>query len=309
MVTSCGMMQREYMVMSLGTKEYFVKETFKSIKRNQLMSFASVSTVAVSLLVLGMFLLMVMNANNLAKYLESQVQVSVYMEDGASQNAIATTEKSLKALPGVVKVTSINKDQAMAKFKKRLGDQNRLLDALGEENPFPNSFDVQVDKPERIAQIVPKIDEMKGVETAKFGQEVVEHMFKLTELLRMGGILLVFLLALATLFIISNTIRITVFARRREVSIMKYVGATNWFIRWPFLLEGMFLGFAGSVVATLVLMQIYLALQEKVYTTLAFFPLIPAWPFLGYLSLFLIITGTAIGAAGSCIPLRKFLDV
>ena len=295
--------------MSLGTKEYFVKETFKSIKRNQLMSFASVSTVAVSLLVLGMFLLMVMNANNLAKYLESQVQVSVYMEDGASQNAIATTEKSLKALPGVVKVTSINKDQAMAKFKKRLGDQNRLLDALGEENPFPNSFDVQVDKPERIAQIVPKIDEMKGVETAKFGQEVVEHMFKLTELLRMGGMLLVFLLALATLFIISNTIRITVFARRREVSIMKYVGATNWFIRWPFILEGMFLGFAGSVVATLVLMQIYLALQEKVYTTLAFFPLIPAWPFLGYLSLFLIITGTAIGAAGSCIPLRKFLDV
>ena len=309
MATLCGMMQREYMVMSLGTKEYFVKETFKSIKRNQLMSFASVSTVAVSLLVLGMFLLMVMNANNLAKYLESQVQVSVYMEDGASQNAIATTEKSLKALPGVVKVTSINKDQAMAKFKKRLGDQNRLLDALGEENPFPNSFDVQVDKPERIAQIVPKIDEMKGVETAKFGQEVVEHMFKLTELLRMGGMLLVFLLALATLFIISNTIRITVFARRREVSIMKYVGATNWFIRWPFLLEGMFLGFAGSVVATLVLMQIYLALQEKVYTTLAFFPLIPAWPFLGYLSLFLIITGTAIGAAGSCIPLRKFLDV
>lgn len=295
--------------MSLGTKEYFVKETFKSIKRNQLMSFASVSTVAVSLLVLGMFLLMVMNANNLAKYLESQVQVSVYMEDGASQNALAATEKSLKALPGVVKVTSVNKDQAMANFKKRLGDQNRLLDALGEENPFPNSFDVQVDKAERIAQIVPKIDKMQGVETAKFGQEVVEHMFRLTKLLRMGGILLVFLLALATLFIISNTIRITVFARRREVSIMKYVGATNWFIRWPFLLEGMFLGCAGSLVATFVLVQVYLALQEKVYTTLAFFPLIPAWPFLGYLSLFLILTGTAIGAAGSCIPLRKFLDV
>ncbi|MDD4320418.1 MAG: permease-like cell division protein FtsX [Acidaminococcaceae bacterium] len=295
--------------MSLSTKEYFVKETFKSIKRNQLMSFASVSTVAVSLLVLGMFLLMVMNANNLAKYLESQVQISVYMEDSASQNTLTAAEKSLKTMPGVTKVTSITKTQAMAKFKQRLGDQNRLLDALGEENPFPYSFDVQVDKPERIAQIVPKIDEMKGVETAKFGQEVVEHMFKLTKLLRMGGLLLVFLLAMATLFIISNTIRITVFARRREVSIMKYVGATNWFIRWPFLLEGMFLGFAGAMVASLVLIQIYLALQEKVYATLAFFPLITAWPFLAYLSLFLIITGTAIGAAGSCIPLRKFLDV
>lgn len=295
--------------MSLSTKEYFVKETFKSIKRNQLMSFASVSTVAVSLLVLGMFLLMVMNANNLAKYLENQVQISVYMEDSASSSTLSAAEKSLKNMPGVTKVTSVTKKQAMAKFKQRLGDQNRLLDALGEENPFPYSFEIQVDKPERIAQIVPKIDAMKGVETAKFGQEVVEHMFKLTKLLRMGGVLLVFLLAMATLFIISNTIRITVFARRREVSIMKYVGATNWFIRWPFLLEGMFLGFAGAMVASLVLIQIYLALQEKVYATLAFFPLIPAWPFLTYLSLFLIITGTAIGAAGSCIPLRKFLDV
>jgi cell division transport system permease protein len=295
--------------MSLSTKEYFVKETFKSIRRNQLMSFASVSTVALSLLVLGLFLLMVMNANNLAKYLESQVQISVYMEDSASNDNLAAAAKSLKAMPGVIKVTSVNKAEALAKFKKRLGDQNRLLDALGEENPFPYSFDVQVDKPERIAEIVPKIDEMKGVETAKFGQEVVEHMFKLTRLLRLGGIVLVVLLAMATLFIISNTIRITVFARRREVSIMKYVGATNWFIRWPFLLEGMFLGFAGALVASLVLIQMYVALQDKIYSTLAFFPLIPAWPFLGYLSLFLIVTGTAIGAAGSSIPLRKFLDV
>jgi len=295
--------------MSLSTKEYFVKETFKSIRRNQLMSFASVSTVALSLLVLGLFLLMVMNANNLAKYLESQVQISVYMEDSASNDNLAAAAKSLKAMPGVVKVTSVNKAEALAKFKKRLGDQNRLLDALGEENPFPYSFDVQVDKPERIAEIVPKIDEMKGVETAKFGQEVVEHMFRLTRLLRLGGIVLVVLLAMATLFIISNTIRITVFARRREVSIMKYVGATNWFIRWPFLLEGMFLGFAGALVASLVLIQMYVALQDKIYSTLAFFPLIPAWPFLGYLSLFLIVTGTAIGAAGSSIPLRKFLDV
>ncbi|NLU43508.1 MAG: ABC transporter permease [Acholeplasmataceae bacterium] len=295
--------------MSLSTKEYFVKETFKSIRRNQLMSFASVSTVALSLLVLGLFLLMVMNANNLAKYLESQVQISVYMEDSASNETLSAAAKSLKTMPGVVKVTSVTKTEALAKFKKRLGDQNRLLDALGEENPFPYSFDVQVDKPERIAEIVPKIDEMKGVETAKFGQEVVEHMFKLTRLLRLGGILLVVLLAMATLFIISNTIRITVFARRREVSIMKYVGATNWFIRWPFLLEGMVLGFAGALVASFVLVQIYLALQDKIYATLAFFPLIPAWPFLGYLCLCLIITGTAIGAAGSSIPLRKFLDV
>ena len=295
--------------MSLSTKKYFVKETFKSIRRNQLMSFASISTVALSLLVLGLFLLMVLNANNLAKYLENQVQVTVYMEDSASKNDLSVAEKTLKEMPGVVKVTTVSKPEALKKFKARLGDQDRLLDALGEDNPFPYSFEVQVDRPERIEEIVPKVETLKGVETAKFGQEVVEHMFQLTKILRVGGLLLVVLLAIATLFIISNTIRITVFARRREVSIMKYVGATNWFIRWPFLLEGMFMGFVGAVIASLALIQIYLTLQNKIYSTLAFFPLLASWPFLFYLSAFLILIGTAIGAAGSSISLRKYIDV
>jgi cell division transport system permease protein len=297
------------MDMSLNTKKYFIKETYHSIKRNQLMSFASVSTVALSLLVLGLFLMMVINANNLAGYLESQVQITVYMEDSAKGNTLTNAEKTLKEMPGVVKVSSVTKSQALENFKKRLGDQKDLLEALGTENPFPYSFDVQVDNPQRIAQIVPSIEKMPGVETAKFGREVVEHMFQLTKILRIGGLVLIVFLAVATLFIISNTIRITVFARRREVSIMKYVGATNWFIRWPFLLEGMFMGFIGAVIASAFLIQIYLTLQNKIYTTLAFFPLLGSWPFLGYLTLFLIVSGTLIGAAGSSISLRKFLDV
>lgn len=295
--------------MSQSNSKYFMKETLHSVKRNQLMSIASVSTVALSLLVLGMFLLMVLNANNLAQYLENQVQVTVYMQDGVGSGNLQAAQKTLEVMPGVVKVTAVTKGEALQRFKERLGDQQRLLDALGEDNPFPASFDVQVDRPERIAQLVPDIEKIQGVETAKFGREVVEHLFQLTKILRIGGLLLVALLAVATLFIISNTIRITVFARRREVSIMKYVGATNWFIRWPFLLEGMFMGFIGGIIASVCLVQIYLMLQSKIYTTLAFFPLIPGWPFLAYLSIFLVGTGTFIGAAGSSISLRKFLDV
>ena len=244
--------------MTLRSRKYFVKETFNSIKRNQLMSFASISTVALSLLVLGLFLLMVLNANNLAQYLENQVQVTVYMQDGIRDDTVQAAQKSLETMPGVVKVTKITKAEALGRFKDRLGDQVRLLDALGEDNPFPLSFDVQVDQPGRIATLVPEIEKMQGVETAKFGREVVEHLFQLTKILRIGGLILVSLLAVATLFIIANTIRITVFARRREVSIMKYVGATNWFIRWPFLLEGMLMGFLGAVIASLFLIQIYL---------------------------------------------------
>ena len=180
---------------------------------------------------------------------------------------------------------------------------------MGEDNPFPYSFEVQVDKPERIQEIVPQIEKMPGVETAKFGQEVVEHLFQLTRILRLGGIFLIIMLAIATLFIISNTIRITVFARRREVSIMKYVGATNWFIRWPFLLEGMFMGFVGALIAAVALFKMYDAAQVKIYSTLAFFPLLPSWPFMVYLCAGLVAVGTFIGAAGSAISLRKFLDV
>ena len=297
------------MAMSFSTKEYFVKETYKSIRRNGFMSFASISTVAVSLLVLGMFLMIFLNTNNLAQYLESQVQVSVYMQDNATGQELAAVKEKLTKMPGVVKVTQVSKTEALARFKKRLGDQDQLLNSLGKENPFPNSFEVQVDNPERIKVLTPQIGQLPKVETAKFGQEVVEHLFQLTKILRFGGILLVVFLAMATLFIISNTIRLTVFARRKEVIIMKYVGATDWFIRWPFLLEGMTLGFFGAVIAFILINSIYSGLLERIHATLAFLPLLPSSPLLLYVDLFLLFAGTGIGALGSYISLRKFLRV
>lgn len=295
--------------MRFSTKEYFVKETYKSIRRNGFMSFASISTVAVSLLVLGMFLMIFLNTNNLAQYLESQVQVSVYMQDSATAKELASVKDKLAKMPGVVKVTQVSKQQALERFKKRLGDQQQLLNSLGKENPFPNSFEIQVDSPERIKVLTPQIGQLPKVETAKFGQEVVEHLFQLTKILRFGGIILVVFLAMATLFIISNTIRLTVFARRKEVIIMKYVGATDWFIRWPFLLEGMTLGFCGAVVASLFINSIYSGLLERIHATLAFLPLLPTYPLLLYVDVFLLVAGTGIGALGSYISLRKFLQV
>ena len=295
--------------MRFSTKQYFIKETYKSIRRNGFMSSASISTVAVSLLVLGMFLMIFLNTNNLAQYLENQVQISVYMQDSATDKELASVKDKLTKMPGVVKVTQVNKQQALERFKKRLGDQEQLLNSLGKENPFPNSFEVQVDNPDRIKVLTPQIGQLPKVETAKFGQEVVEHLFQLTKILRLGGIVLVVFLAMATLFIISNTIRLTVFARRKEVIIMKYVGATDWFIRWPFLLEGMTLGFFGAVVAFVLINSIYASLLDRIHATLAFLPLLPTSPLLLYVDLFLLAAGTGIGALGSYISLRKFLRV
>ena len=295
--------------MNFSTKEYFIRETYKSIRRNGFMSFASISTVAVALMVLGIFLLIFLNTNNLAKHLESQVQVSVYMQDDANQDELADMKTKLEKMEGVVKVTAVTKAEALQRFKERLGDQQKIMDSLGGDNPFPNSFDVQVKSPDAIKGITDKISALPKVETARFGQEVVEHLFYLTKVMRLGGVALVIFLAAGTLFIISNTIRLTVFARRKEVEIMKYVGATDWFIRWPFMLEGMTLGFLGAVAANILLNISYVSLMNTIHATLAFLPLLPTQPLMTYLTIFLLLAGIGIGALGSYISLRKFLRV
>lgn len=289
--------------------EYFIREAVSSLRRNGLMSFASVSTVALSLLILGMFLVMVLNLNNMASTLESQVQISVYLQDGLSEHEMREVGTRITKLPGVVQVNFIDKEEAMKRFKERLGEQQSLLNALGEANPLPNAFEVKVDRTDRVKPVAQAITQLKGVENAKFGQEVVEQLFALTRMVRIFGLVIILFLALAALFIISNTIRITVFARRKEIGIMKYVGATNWFIRWPFLLEGMMLGFGGALVAVLCLNETYGVLIHQVYESLAFLPLIPQYPFITNISVVLLVTGTVIGALGSTISLRRFMRV
>ena len=210
-------------------------------------------------------------------------------------------------MQGVESVKYVDRETAMKRFRERLGDQQFLLDSLGETNPLPNSFEVRILRPDMVRTAAEAIAEMPGVETAKYGQDVVEHLFDITRLVRLFGLALMFVLAMATLFIISNTIRLTVFARRKEIAIMKYVGATDWFIRWPFLLEGIVLDCLGGIVAAIVLRGAYRVIAAKIYDTLAFFPLLPENPFLHYVTAAILICGMFVGALGSTISLKKFL--
>ncbi|MCI7056285.1 ABC transporter permease [Selenomonas bovis] len=295
--------------MKLRTSEYFIQETLRSLRRNNWMSFASVGTVAVSLFVLGVFLLLVLNMNRLASSLESQVQISVYLADGLSESARKDIASDIEALQGIEEIRYVPKEKAKERLAKRLGDQKYLLDALGEKNPLPDSFEVVLKSPALVETAAAAITRMDGVEQAKYGQDVIEHLFAITRLIRIFGLALMVLLAGATLFIISNTIRLTVFARRKEVAIMKYVGATDWFIRWPFLLEGMVLGFVGGVLAAIALQSFYAAMAAKIYETLAFFPLLPQYPYMYYVSAAILLSGMGIGALGSTISLKRFLKV
>ena len=295
--------------MKFRTSEYFVREVFVSLKRNNWMSFASIGTVAVSLFVLGVFLLLVLNLNRMASTLESQVQISVYLQDelkGAEKDEL---EERISDLSGIQSVKYVDRDEAIERFRERLGDQKYLLDALGDKNPLPDSFEVTVMQPSMVQTAAETIAQFDGVAEAKYGQDVVEHLFDITRLMRVFGLLLMVLLAGATIFIISNTIRLTVFARRKEIAIMKYVGATDWFIRWPFLLEGVVLGCIGGLVAAFALRSFYAAMAAKVYNTLTFFPLMPQYPFMNYVSAAILVSGMVIGAIGSTISLKRFLKV
>ncbi len=295
--------------MKIRTSEYFIREVFLSLKRNNWMSVASIGTVAVSLFIFGMFLMMVMNMNKLAQSLESQVQINVYLEDSVTHDSAREIETDLKSQQGVEAVKFVSREEAMERFKERLGDQKSLLEALDDDNPLPDAFEVTITRPELVKDTAASIEKLDGVESAKYGQDVMEHLFEMTRLLRIFGFSLMLVLALATLFIISNTIRLTVFARRKEIAIMKYVGATDWFIRWPFMLEGMVLGLFGSLIAAVILRTAYTATVEKIYDTLAFFPLIPEQPFLNYITVIVIFSGMAIGAVGSAVSIKRFLKV
>lgn len=295
--------------MKLRTGEYFIQEVFLSLKRNNWMSAASIGTVAVSLFVLGVFLILVLNMNRLASSLESQVQISVYLADDLKKADRDDLAFDIKNMQGIESIKFVSRDEAKERLAQRLGDQKYLLDALGEQNPLPDAFELTVKQPDMVETAAKAIEKMPGVEAAKYGQDVVENLFAITRLMRIFGVALMLLLAGATLFIISNTIRLTVFARRKEIAIMKYVGATDWFIRWPFLLEGIVLGFVGGIIATLVLRSFYAAMAAKIYDTLAFFPLMPQYPFMNYVAIAIILSGMAIGAIGSTISLKRFLKV
>ncbi len=295
--------------MKLKTGEYFIQEVFHSLRRNNWMTFASIGTVAVSLFVLGVFLILVLNMNRLAGMLESQVQISVYLEDHLTDREKRQIGYDIESLQGIDSVTYVDRETAKERLKDRLGDQKYLLDALSDDNPLPDAFEVTVTTPSVVESAAGAIDSMQGVEEAKYGQDVVEHLFDITRLMRIFGFVLMGLLGGATLFIISNTIRLTVFARRKEIAIMKYVGATDWFIRWPFLLEGIVLGCIGGFIAAVALRSFYAAMAAKIYSTLAFFPLMPQYPFMNYVTAAILLAGIVIGAIGSVISLKRFLRV
>lgn len=305
----CAMNTRVFMLMQLRMALYVFQEAFRSLRRNGWLNFAAAGTTAVSLFVLGIAVLLVVNTNYISKTVESNVEIMAYLDRGLDQNDLKAIRTQIEATPGVKEVRFISKEEALATLAKRFGKESKLKESLGGTNPLPDAFRIRMSEPRQVASAAASINRLPGVEKVRYGQGVVEKMFKLTAWIRLISMVVMGLLGVCSVFLIATTIRLTMFARRREISIMKWVGATDWFVRWPFLLEGMILGAAGALVAVAVLGFSYSALTGKLQEVLAFLPVVRDYRVLIHLFEGLFTAGIGLGLVGSFISVHRYLRV
>jgi cell division transport system permease protein len=307
------MSREEDTVMKISTIKYFIVDALKSLKRNKTVSIASVATVAATLFILGVFLLIVFNVNAGVKELGSKLEVKIYLKDDYTISDKIAIEKALNSVVGVSNIAFEDKSDALVKVKKQFGEDSKaLVQGFEKDNPFPNAFLVRVEKPEVVSSVVKAAEGLSGIEKIKDVREIVDKIIKITNTLKVIGLILFAILISVSLFLIGNTIKLTVYSRRKEIGIMKYVGATDWFIRWPFIIEGMLLGVAGAIISTVILYYSYNVVFGKfVDVSLGFlgFTLISPYFILGTVLWQFILGGLFIGAVGSIISIRKFLAV
>ncbi|WP_066874952.1 permease-like cell division protein FtsX [Clostridium mediterraneense] len=293
---------------------YFISDAFKSLKRNATISIASAATVLTTLVVFGAFLLTALNVSVGVQDVQSKVEIKVFLKDNATQAEQSAIEAKIKSIPGVKSVTYETKAQALTNFKAQFASDPDILAGYNESNnPLPNSYTVQLDQPE-VADTVqkdltPNGQLMAGIDQIGNDQEMIKTITSFANTVKWVGLVLFIVLIGVSLFLIINTIKITVYSRRREIGIMKFVGATDWFIRWPFVIEGIVIGLVGSVLAVAIIYAGYSALFKSALKGMYTMQFIHPSYILTMMSWQFIIAGILIGAIGSIIALRKFLDV
>lgn len=298
--------------MRISTFRHFFSDAFKSLKRNFTMSFASIMTVSATLFIFGTFLLLMSNANKLMGDLEDKVQVVIFLKNDISFTEKSAIENKLKENSNVESYTYVTRDEAFERMKQRMGeDYEQVLSGYTKEShPFPASYDVHLKTVEAANEIEDTFKDMDGVDDIGNERPVVEAIINISKTLKWVGVFMFALLGGVSLFLIVNTIRLTVFSRRREIGIMKFVGATDWFIRWPFIIEGIVIGLIGALISIGILKFIYGYIVKSITTdSLMAINLVDVSYVTSNLSWSFALAGMFIGAVGSAIALRKFLVV
>ncbi|KAF1291874.1 permease-like cell division protein FtsX [Candidatus Enterococcus leclercqii] len=284
-------------------------ESIKSLKRNGWMTVASVSAVAITLSLVGIFMAVIMNATKLAEDIESNVDVSVFIEYGTKKPEIEKLETELKQLSNVKDVKFSSADAELNKIKKTMGPEWDLFDE--DSNPLYDVFIVSTTEPKLTKNVAEDAGKLANVYKADYGGLESEKIFKIADLVKTWGLAAAALLLFVAMFLISNTIRITIISRQREIQIMRLVGAKNGYIRWPFFLEGGWIGLIGAIIPVLLVVFGY----GKVYQIMNPILLRSNYSMvtpdaLGWkISLMMVLVGFLIGSLGSVLSMRRFLKI
>lgn len=295
--------------MAIRHTGYFIKQAWISIKRNKVMSIATVMTITVSLFIVGMFSLIVLNANYFARSIQQSVEIAVFMDKDASRESANDTQEIINSISGVSSSVLVTKEEGIKQLNERYGKEHDLLVALGGDNPLPDYLVVKVASPTYLDYVTNTIEQIEDVDKAQYGQDVMDRIFLLTQYIQWIGLVIMAVLCLLAIFLIFITIKLTVFSRQKEIKVMKYVGSSDGFIRAPFVIKGGLLGLVGALLADIFLFITYYFVSDSIQASLSFVsplqdPMLIIQIFLG-----MLVTGTVIGLFGSNLSIRKYLKV
>ncbi|MDE0001314.1 MAG: permease-like cell division protein FtsX [Rhodospirillaceae bacterium] len=292
--------------------DYAVTAALVGLWRHRFMTGATVLTTALMLLMLNVFVVLVTHLNVALEALEHRVNVIAYIREDAPPGKVRELQSSLQNRSDVLEVIYVTKDEALARLREHFADRAELL-AMVSDNPLPASLEIRARNPESLENIVSLLETKVGpesvLEEVALQEDIVERLLSLTTATRVAGVAMTAGLAVVSLFIVINTIRIAVYSRRQEIEVMKLVGATDWFVRWPFIFEGMLYGLLASLLTLLIVVPAYDPVVENFWALLSFLPVERDPQFVTKLALMTMVVGIALGAAGSYISVRRFLEV
>ncbi len=289
-----------------------IKQGFQGMWRNRSMGLASVTSITSVLMILGFVLILVLSINNLVMDTKDKFdEIQIYIEDNVEDVKLTEIENKIRNNIGVLSVMYESKEQALENWKKDWDDNAYLLDGI-ETNPLPNSYIIQLKDLDYADSVVDAIKGMDGIEKIQYNKEITENLILVSNYIRLGGIIITGVLIFVSVFIISNTIKITVASRKREINIMKYVGATNGYIRGPFIIEGVLFGLLAALISIVIVYYGYGYFFDSVKETLfSMFTVVLAPPkdLFSDIAIIFIAIGVGIGALGSLLSLKRYLNV
>lgn len=300
---------REFISILKNLPKHF-KTSLINIWRNGAMSFSSIFAVMITLSLIGVIGVLALNVQDISENIEEGVRIYVKLERNIDENAEKAVGEQISAINGVKTATYSSKDDELTKLIEKQGEDGKeLFESYREDNPLGAAYEVEVKDPETIQEVAEKIEAIENVNTVNYGGESTQSMVKTLHTIQTGGSIFIVGLMIVALFMISNTIKITITTRATEISIMRMVGASNWYIRIPFMLEGMMIGLFGAIIPIILLVYGYGAIYDYTGGSLMSTMLVlkEPMPFIRDFSLVLAGLGAGVGLIGSFVSIRRFL--